>query len=46
MMLQGIRLGTSHFITTENVSAGNQIDEREKKICVLLVMLHIPMICK
>lgn len=47
MMLPGIRPGTSHFITTENVSAGNQIDEREKKnACVLLVMLHMPMIRK
>lgn len=34
MMLQGIRPGTSHVITTENVSAGNQIDEREKRKCV------------
>lgn len=33
MMLQGIRPGTSHFITTENVSAGNQIDEQKKRVC-------------
>lgn len=48
MMLHGIRPGTSHFITTENVSAGNHIDEMQKKksVCVLLVMLHMPVIRK